>query len=68
MLAGVLIRLKGQEAVFAATDGFRLAKRTIELPEPIAEPAEFIVPARALSELSRILGDTEGDVEITVTP
>lgn len=68
VLAGVLIRLKGQEAVFAATDGFRLAKRTIELPEPIAEPAEFIVPARALSELSRILGDTEGDVEITVTP
>lgn len=68
VLAGVLIRLKGQEATFAATDGFRLAKRTIALPEPIASPQEFIVPARALSELSRILGDAEGEVEITVTP
>lgn len=68
VLAGVLIRLKGREATFAATDGFRLARRTIELPEPIAEPAEFIVPARALNELSRILGDVEGDVQITVTP
>jgi|HigsolmetaAR202D_1030399.scaffolds.fasta_scaffold00025_65 DNA polymerase III, beta subunit len=68
VLAGVLIRLKGEEATFAATDGFRLAKRTITLAEPVENPQEFIVPARTLSELSRILGDTEGNVEITVTP
>jgi DNA polymerase-3 subunit beta len=68
VLAGVLIRLRENEAIFAATDGFRLAKRTIALPEPVAAPQEFIVPARALIELSRILGDTEGNVELTVTP
>ena len=68
VLAGVLLRLRGKTATFAAADGFRLALRTIELPEPVAEPQEVIVPARALLELARIIGDTEGNVEITVTP
>jgi DNA polymerase-3 subunit beta len=68
VLAGVLMRLKGTTATFAAADGFRLAVRTVELPEPVREPLEVIVPARALLELSRIIGDVEGNVEITVTP
>jgi DNA polymerase-3 subunit beta len=68
VLAGVLMRLKGKSATFAAADGFRLAMRTIELPEPVAEPQDVIVPARALLELARIIGDVEGNVEVTVTP
>jgi DNA polymerase-3 subunit beta len=68
VLAGVLMRLKGKSATFAAADGFRLALRTVELPEPVAEPIEVIVPARALLELARIIGDAEGNVEVTVTP
>jgi len=68
VLAGVLIRLKGKSATFAAADGFRLAVRVIELPEPVAEPQEVIVPARALLELARIIGDADGNVEVTVTP
>src|SRR5439155_1713805 len=68
VLAGVLMRLKGTTATFAAADGFRLAVRTVELPEPVAEPQEVIVPARALLELARIIGDVEGSVEVTVTP
>jgi DNA polymerase-3 subunit beta len=68
VLAGVLMRLRGKTVTFAAADGFRLALRTIELPEPVAEPQEVIVPARALLELGRIIGDTEGNVEVTVTP
>lgn len=67
VLAGVLIRLRGNEAIFAAADGFRLAKRTVNLPEPVATSQEFIVPARALSELGRIIGDTE-TVFLVVTP
>jgi DNA polymerase-3 subunit beta len=68
VLAGVLMRLKGTTATFAAADGFRLSVRTITLPEPIAEPMDVIVPARALLELGRIIGDVEGNVEVTVTP
>jgi DNA polymerase-3 subunit beta len=68
VLAGVLMRLKGRTATFAAADGFRLAVRTIELPEPVVEPLDVIVPARALIELARIIGDVEGGVEVTITP
>jgi DNA polymerase III subunit beta len=68
VLAGVLIRLRGKTATFAAADGFRLALRTIELPEPVAEPQEVIVPARALLELARIIGDVEDNIEVTITP
>ncbi|HRC77578.1 MAG TPA: DNA polymerase III subunit beta, partial [Kouleothrix sp.] len=68
VLAGVLMRLRGKAATFAAADGFRLALRTIELPEPVADPIEVIIPARALLELSRIIGDAESNVEVTITP
>ncbi len=68
VLAGVLVRINGNQATFAAADGFRLATRQIELPEPVEGSHEFIVPARALSELARIIGDSEGQIGITVTP
>jgi DNA polymerase III subunit beta len=68
VLTGVLMRLKGNRVTFAAADGFRLAQRAMELPEPAAEGHELIVPARALAELSRIIGDAEGTVDLTVTP
>jgi DNA polymerase-3 subunit beta len=68
VLAGVLVRLRDQRVILAAADGFRLATRTVQLSEPLAQSVEFIVPARALIELSRILGETEGNVGITVTP
>jgi DNA polymerase III subunit beta len=68
VLGGVLMRLKGKTATFAAADGFRLAVRVVPLPEPIATPQEVIVPARALLQLARIVGEIEGKVEVTVTP
>lgn len=68
VLAGVLVRLRDTRLFLAAADGFRLATRTVTLPEPVAQAAEFIVPARAMAELGRIAGDSEGPVTITVTP
>jgi DNA polymerase-3 subunit beta len=68
VLAGVLVRLRDTRLFLAAADGFRLATRTVALPEPVAQHIEFIVPARALLELSRIAGDAGGPVTITVTP
>jgi DNA polymerase-3 subunit beta len=72
VLTGVLIRLSQNQATFAAADGFRLATRDISLPEGVlqsgADVPEFIVPARTLTELARIIGDAQGDVSITITP
>ncbi len=75
VLQGVQLRLRDNRAIFAAADGFRLAQRIIELPEPAAQPQEMIIPARALNELARILASTalsdhnddESQVEMIVT-
>lgn len=68
VLTGVLIRMRGNQASFSAADGFRLAQRTMELPTSVQDTLELIVPARALQELGRIIGDSDSDVELTVTP
>jgi DNA polymerase-3 subunit beta len=65
VLAGVLLRMQGNTATLSASDGFRLAIKTIDLPEPVKAPQEVIVPARALQEVSRIIGDDP--VEVTIT-
>ena len=38
VLAGVLMRLHDDTVTFAATDGFRLSVRTVELDEPVSAP------------------------------
>ncbi|HEY1011457.1 MAG TPA: DNA polymerase III subunit beta [Herpetosiphonaceae bacterium] len=67
ILQGVLLRLSGTRATFAAIDGYRLAVRTIELPEPARETVDIVIPARALTELGRTLGDTDEPVAMLVT-
>jgi len=52
---GVFTRLDGDRLTMAATDGFRLAVRSTILEEPGAVALGVIIPARALSELSRII-------------
>lgn len=68
VLAGIHVRMEGQNITMSGTDGFRLAIRDGELHTPVAEPVSMIVPARALNELARLLGDSEEPVEIVVTP
>ena len=68
ILTGVLARFQGEQLTLAAADGFRLSVRTTHLPEPVSEPVTVIVPARALAELSRISGEQEQPIEITITP
>lgn len=48
----------------AASDGFRLALCTVPLAQPVAEARNVIIPARALAELGRIMGDQERPVHI----
>lgn len=68
VLTGVKVEMKGNEFVLAAADGFRLAVRRATLDEPISDPLEFIVPAKTLQEVNRLLGDQDESVEITITP
>ncbi|MBI4311669.1 MAG: DNA polymerase III subunit beta [Chloroflexi bacterium] len=68
VLTGVRIELEGDKATFAAADGFRLAVHTAPLAEPAAEPMSFIIPAKTLRELDRLVADQQEPVEFTVTP
>ncbi len=68
VLAGIHLKVEGQTISLAATDGFRLGVRDGELTAPASEPFSIIVPARAMTELARVLGDSEEPVEMTVTP
>jgi DNA polymerase-3 subunit beta len=68
VLAGVLIRFDEDRLTMASADGFRLAVREGLLAAPVSERLDIIVPARAMRELSRILGDRTEPVELTVTP
>lgn len=69
VLAGVLLKIEGETLTLAAADGFRLAVRTVELPSGTDQPLSVIVPAKALSELARVLPDGEGkQVELAATP
>ncbi len=62
VLTGVSVRAKGGRLAFAATDGFRLSVRWVPLEDGQAEGWDFILPARALRELDRIVAKTEADV------
>jgi DNA polymerase-3 subunit beta len=72
ILTGASLRVEGNKATLAAADGFRLSVRELVLGQSVSEPINVIVPARALSELSRIIGQLEmeagGLLDIIVTP
>ena len=68
VLAGVLFMLKDGHLTLAAADGFRLAVRSAELSTAPDAALTMIVPAKALSELARLLGDGDEQVEIAATP
>jgi DNA polymerase-3 subunit beta len=58
VLAGVLVSMDGSTASMVATDGFRLAKFTADLPGFPAKK-QLILPAPALKEVARILSSTK---------
>ena len=66
VLTGVKVDLDGDRITFAAADGFRLAVHTATLGEAVTEGASFIVPARTLNEVNRLLSDQDEPVEIVV--
>src|SRR6478672_1438141 len=55
VLTGILARFEPGKLVMAATDSYRLAVKETDLADSSQE-LEAIIPARALSELARIVG------------
>jgi len=64
VLTGVHTLVEGDRFTLAAADGFRLSVHTIALEKPAADRIEVIIPARAMSELGRLVADAEEPVEM----
>lgn len=66
ILQAVLMCLRGDTAMFVAADGFRMAMKTVTLEEPVNEPVDVLIPAKALQQVARALSDdTPVDVVLT---
>ncbi|MCE7929410.1 MAG: DNA polymerase III subunit beta [Dehalococcoidia bacterium] len=68
VLTGVEVKTEGTRLTFAAADGFRLAVADITLPAPAAEAVAAIVPARALREVARLVGESSEPVTMRLNP
>lgn len=67
VLTGIKVEVNGEDFTFAAADGFRLAVYDGRLTEPLPEPTEFIIPAKTMQEVGRLIGGDDTEVEFTVT-
>jgi DNA polymerase-3 subunit beta len=61
VLTGILVSATGDELRMVATDSYRLAVKETKLDAPLDGTVEANVPARALQELTRIVGAAEAD-------
>jgi DNA polymerase-3 subunit beta len=65
ILTGVLARFEGDRVTFAAADNYRIAVKTIATLDAVPDTA-VVIPARALGEVIRILGDVDDPVELVL--
>ncbi len=62
VLTGVYMHTKDGKLYIAATDSYRLAEKDLGKND---EEVSILVPANAIQDLLRVIGDYEGDVVIT---
>jgi DNA polymerase-3 subunit beta len=68
ILTGVLVTVNGERLTLASADGFRLSVSNSTLSSPVSRPVLAVVPARALSELARIITDGEQVISMNLPP
>lgn len=63
-LGGVLVHAQHGDLRFAATDGHRLARGIVALPDGAATLPDIIVPSKVVKVLTTLLGRYEGQVTV----
>ncbi|NJL92836.1 MAG: DNA polymerase III subunit beta [Anaerolineae bacterium] len=66
VLTGIFTRFEDNLLTMAAADGYRLALRTAFLEVPVATPTEIIIPARALTEVARIISEEDKHILVSL--
>ncbi|WP_323703571.1 DNA polymerase III subunit beta [Mammaliicoccus sp. Dog046] len=64
VLTGVNWLIQNNELICTATDSHRLALRKLKLEDESIEDKNVIIPGKALSELNKIVSDSEEDINI----
>lgn len=64
ILTGVYIYNENSNLVIVSTDSYRLAEKQLKLAKKPTSDIKFIVPARTIQELVRLLGDHDGDIAV----
>jgi DNA polymerase-3 subunit beta len=67
VLTGILSKFDKDSVTFASADGFRLSVRSAVLGSKLTAPISVIIPAKALQDVARVIGDQEAPVEIAIT-
>jgi DNA polymerase III subunit beta len=62
VLTGVYLHVTGGQLYMASTDSYRLAEKNLGAN---AQEISLLVPASAMQDLLRIIGDDAGDLEVT---
>ena len=67
-LNGLLLEFRGERLRAVSTDGHRLAQAEVGLQEPASgeEVQQCILPRKGVLELSRLIGPSDGSVDIVV--
>jgi DNA polymerase-3 subunit beta len=63
-ISGILFAYEGENLRIAATDRYRLAERLVPTPKNPGHTTESIAPQKTCVELSRIIGNQKGMVEL----
>lgn len=66
VLSGIYLNLTKDNLTLAATDSYRLAEKSIKVKNDQNKNFEVIIPAKSLVELSRLLGDGDGEVAVYI--
>jgi DNA polymerase-3 subunit beta len=66
ILTGALFEAEGENLTVVAVDGYRLALRKEPLEEAAGSSYSFVVPGTALSEVEKIVSDSEDTVSINI--
>lgn len=68
VLTGVRFSVFNNQLLVVATDGFRLAKKTIKIDNATMLGEGLILPARTIVELSRLVENSQDEVSMTWIP
>ncbi len=67
VLTGVFAKFDKDGVTCVSADGFRLTVRSAMLTSHVDTPVSVIIPAKALQDVARVIGDQESPVEIAIT-